>query len=73
LFLLDNLHGPGFERTWPLILLVIGAVKLLQSNASDAGHHGGPPVLPPPAGTAPPALPVESQGQGQPSSEVNHV
>jgi TM2 domain-containing membrane protein YozV len=73
LFLLDNLHGPGFERTWPLILLVIGAVKLLQSNASDAGHHGGPPVLPPPAGTAPPAVPVESQGQGEPSSEVNHV
>jgi hypothetical protein len=71
LFLMDNLHGPGFERTWPLILLVIGAVKLLQSNASDAGHIGGPPVLPP-AGTAPPpAPPIDNQGQR--SSEVSNV
>ncbi len=60
LFLLDNLHGPGFERTWPLILLVIGGVKLLQSNASDAGHIGGPPVVPPaitPPAPPPPADP----------------
>jgi hypothetical protein len=71
LFLMDNLQGPGFERTWPLILLVIGAVKLLQSNASDAGHIGGPPVLPP-AGTAPPPEPP-IDNQGQPSSEVSNV
>lgn len=73
LFLLDNLHGPGFERTWPLILLVIGGVKLLQSNASDAGHFGGPPGLPP---SAPPtgAVPVQDpQSQAETSSEVNHV
>ncbi len=69
LFLLDNLHGPGFERTWPLILLVIGAVKLLQSNASDAGHIGGPAVLPPLPGPAP----AQDPTQGQASSEVNHV
>ena len=47
LFLMDNLHGPDIERTWPLFLLVVGAVKLLQSNASEAGHLGGPPVMPP--------------------------
>jgi len=73
LFLLDNLHGPGFERTWPLLLLVIGAVKLLQSNASDAGHIGGPPALPPappPAGTV---TAQDSQSPVQPSGEVNHV
>lgn len=73
LFLMDNLHGPGFERTWPLILLVIGAVKLLQSNASDAGHIGGPPVLPP---SAPPTGAVSKQdlqSSGQPSSEVHNV
>jgi len=71
LFLLDNLHGPSFGRTWPLILLVIGAVKLLQSNASDAGHIGSPPVLP----TAPPdtATMQGTEGPGQPSGEVNHV
>ena len=74
LFLMDNLNGPGFERTWPLILLVIGAVKLLQSNASEAGHLGEPPVLPP---TAPSADAVSVQGPQQqsevPPSEVNHV
>lgn len=72
LFLLDNLHGPGFERTWPLILLVIGAVKLLQSNASEAGHIGGPPALPP--SPPPGAVPMQESVEPAPSSgEVNHV
>jgi hypothetical protein len=67
------LDGPSVGRTWPLILLVIGGVKLLQSNASDAGHIGGPPVLPP-AGTAPPppaAPPVDNTNR--PPSEVSNV
>jgi TM2 domain-containing membrane protein YozV len=72
LFLIDNLHGPGFERTWPLILLVIGGVKLLQSNASDAGHMGGAGALPPPPGASV-ATPQDPQGQAPASSEVNHV
>jgi TM2 domain-containing membrane protein YozV len=72
LFLMDNLHGPGFERTWPLVLLVIGAVKLLQSNASEAGHVGGPPALPPQA--PPPVPPASDPNASIPSSgEVNHV
>jgi hypothetical protein len=72
LFLIDNLHGPGFERTWPLLLLVIGGVKLLQSNASEAGHIGGPSVLPP--NPPPPGVPAqEPQSQAQSPSEVNHV
>ncbi len=71
LFLLDNLHGPGFERTWPLILLVIGGVKLLQSNASDAGHIGGPPVLPPAGAVPPPSPPIDNTNR--PPSEVSNV
>jgi len=73
LFLMDNLHGPGFDRTWPLILLVIGGVKLLQSNASDEGHIAGPPV--PPVQPQPTAMIMSSsepQDQAQPPSEVNH-
>jgi hypothetical protein len=75
LFLMDNLHGPSFERTWPLILLVIGAVKLLQSNASDAGHIGAPPpVLPQPPVQPPPDMPTSDPGANiPPSGEVNHV
>lgn len=40
LFLLENLHegNLGFGHTWPVILLVIGAVKLLQANSSMEGH-----------------------------------
>ena len=46
----------GFFKAWPAILLVIGAVKLMQSNASSNGHigltppgsTGYPPNTPPP-------------------------
>ena len=40
LFLLDNVGRLEFRRTWPAILLVIGVVKLVQSNASTSGHIG---------------------------------
>ena len=38
----------GFGRTWPVILLVIGGVKLLQGSASTEGH------IPPPGPGTPP-------------------
>ena len=41
LFLLENLHvaNLGFHRTWPVILLVIGGVKLLQGNRIGGGTY----------------------------------
>ncbi|MBV9622471.1 MAG: hypothetical protein JOZ14_00660, partial [Acidobacteria bacterium] len=57
LSLIDNLHGPGWDRTWPVVLLVIGALKLM-----ERGRVSGPPPLEPPA---PPAVSPE-----QPPSEV---
>jgi hypothetical protein len=67
LFLIQNMHGPGFHRTWPILLLVIGLVKLLGSNQSNAGIQ--PPVPPP---TVPPASgPLEGEVQ-PPSSEVRN-
>ena len=69
LILIDE-FGVSIGRTWPVFFLVIGGVKLLQSNASDAGHLGGPDTLPPP----PPAPATTPQSeQTQPSGEVNHV
>jgi len=71
LFLLNNLHESnlGFHRTWPVILLVVGALKLLQGSASVEGHI---PVLGPGAnpvgGPIPPAPPVPPV---PPASEVN--
>jgi hypothetical protein len=60
----------GFGRTWPAILLVVGVVKLMQSNASDSGHIGSlPPVGP---GSAPPLVPPAAP-QPPASGEVKHV
>jgi hypothetical protein len=73
LFLLENMRSVRFDRTWPAILLVIGVVKLVQSNASSAGHILPLPPGPPPA--APPPPPPSSSDPGATSSagEVRHV
>src|SRR5258708_21654047 len=66
LALLNNLHDrwwgvPGWNRTWPVILLVIGVIKLMERT-----HGDGPPQMisgPPPGSDVP--------SQQQPPSEVN--
>jgi hypothetical protein len=77
LFLLDSVSRVGFSRTWPAILLVVGVIKLMQSNASYNGHVGSlppgssgfPPNTPPP-----PAAPSTVQSTEPPSSgEVKNV
>jgi hypothetical protein len=76
LFLLDHsLHVARFHQTWPVILLAIGVVKLLQGSASLEGHMpsvasgtgsvGGPIPPAPPMPPIPPVPPVP------PTSEVN--
>ena len=81
LFLLDNVGRLEFHRTWPAILLVIGVVKLMQSNASTNGHVGPlPPGIPPsvPPGMSqnvppPPAPPMaQNPEQTTSSGEVNN-
>ena len=74
LFLLENLHVANFGRTWPVILLVVGGVKLVQGSASDADHippsgpgasSGGGPIPPvPPVPPAPPAVPTGEVNRG---------
>jgi TM2 domain-containing membrane protein YozV len=65
LFLLDNVSRVGFHRTWPAILLVIGVVKLVQSNASSNGHIGplppAPPSAPPPQDPSAPQPPASGE------------
>ena len=81
LFLFENMRIVNFGRSWPVILLVVGGIKLMQSNASMEGHN---PVLaareddddddenhrvippPPPVPPTPPVPPVSPS-----SSEVN--
>jgi hypothetical protein len=70
LFLLENLHVANFGRTWPVILLVVGGVKLLQGSASAAEHI--PSAMPPNAGgPIPPTPPVPPVPPVPPTSEVN--
>ena len=77
LFLLDSISRVGFRRTWPAILLVIGVVKLMQSNASSSGHIGplppGTPPSVPPGGSQ--SVPPAPQNPEQPpsSGEVKNV
>jgi hypothetical protein len=67
-FLLDNMHDhwyevPGFGRTWPLILLVIGVLKLM-----ERGHFGSNPSFTQP----PPGAPPEQQPPSEVNSEVKN-
>jgi len=75
LFLLETTSVVSFHKTWPAILLVIGVVKLMQSNASSDGHIGplppGIPGVPPNDPPPPPA--VENPQQSTTSGEVTNV
>ena len=42
LFVLNNFTGIGFEKTWPVLLIVFGLLSLLRRSMA-------PPVPPPPA------------------------
>jgi hypothetical protein len=66
LLLADNLNlpGAGFGHTWPLLLITIGLVKVLQAKSPMYGHVA-PPVEP---AAAPPA-----PGPPPSSGEVSHV
>jgi hypothetical protein len=60
LSLLEDMHGPRWHRTWPVLLLAIGITKLLESRM--------PP--PPPPGPGPTAS-INNEVQA-PSSEVRN-
>jgi hypothetical protein len=69
LFLLSEVRGGYFDfgNTWPVILLVIGAISLASALAPTDGHISGP--LPPSPPSAPGGIPPSTQnpfpGQGQ--------
>jgi len=61
LSLIESLNGPGWHRTWPLLLLAIGITKLLESKTP-------PPPLPPGPG---PTGATTSDVQAPPSEVRN--
>jgi Domain of unknown function (DUF5668) len=63
LFLLDQTSGGNFSfgNTYPVILIVIGAISLAAAASSAEGHVSGP--VPPQAPVAPPSVPTVPQNQ----------
>lgn len=51
LFLLSNTSHWPFERTWPILLIVIGAIKVARYVMTDSGHVNPAQYPPPPYGT----------------------
>ncbi len=68
LILIEHMHGPGFHRTWPLLLLVIGLVRLLDSK-NPYPWSSGP--MPPAAAPMPPAAQTGTGSSTTTGSEVN--
>ncbi len=70
LFLIQSFDGPGFGRTWPVLLLVVGLMKLMGNRTPPI-----PPAVPPPPPAAPagfdpgPIRPAENQSA---SNEVKN-
>lgn len=71
LFLMDQVRGGNFSfgNTYPVILIVIGAISLAAAASSVEGHVSGPVPPPTPGATgSTPTVPQNqfpSQGQGQ--------
>lgn len=62
LFLFETLGRVSFGHSWPILLLVIGGVKLYQSTASAEGHIPPTQPMPPANLPPPPASPPASSG-----------
>jgi len=72
LFLFETLGSVGFHRTWPILLLVIGGVKLFQGSASTEGHVILPPqALPASGASVPTPIPPTPPVPPSAPSEVN--
>lgn len=54
LFLLSTLNIRDFHYTWPVLLIVVGVVKIMQGNASTEGHVALGSAPPEAAAAAPP-------------------
>jgi hypothetical protein len=57
LFVLNNFTGLGFEKTWPVLLIVFGLLSLLKRSVEPPAPPPAPPQFPPPSYTYNPPPP----------------
>jgi hypothetical protein len=62
LFVLNNFTGIGFEKTWPVLLIVFGLLSLLRRSVEPPPPPPPAPVFPPPSYTYNPPPPPPSPG-----------
>jgi hypothetical protein len=72
LFLLDQWTDLKFSRTFPAILIVIGAVKFLQAAGSNEGHIEPPSSTPTPPGAIVGTDPQSTAPSNAEGSETRH-
>ena len=68
LFLIDQMSRFGFNETWPILLIVIGVVKVLQWSSPASGHVDPAYMTTPPPTVLPPQQPPSGT-----DSQVPHV
>jgi hypothetical protein len=71
LFALNNFSGIGFDKTWPVLLIVFGLLSLLRRSMEPPPPPPPPPppVYPPPGyGAPPPAATYAASSYSQPST-----
>jgi len=68
IWLINNLHGPSGWSTWPVVLLILGVIQLV-----ERGYFGGRPLVPPPSSPpSSPTPPSEPQHPSEVNTEVNN-
>src|SRR5438067_11308113 len=61
LFMLSEFGVARFHRTWPILLIVIGLVKVLGGSLDTTGHVDTTAALPPASAPPPPQNPETRQ------------
>jgi hypothetical protein len=79
LFLADNMYGYSFGRTWPILLIVIGAMKVVRyampSDHINPGQYPpyGVPYPPPPPAYGQPQAAAQAAAAPEPGADNGEV
>jgi hypothetical protein len=69
LFVLNNFTGYGFDKTWPVLLIVFGLLSLLKRSVMPPPAPPAPPQFPPPNYNYPPPPPASGSYSSSPYAQ----